>query len=224
MRPRLSSCVFAAAGLLACSHTVELRPAPGARQVPGQAATAVAEANGVRVSASGRWNGDPGDLWNKVMPVRVTIENNSGTPVRIRYNDFTLTSTAGVVFYAIPPFQPERPVVVKPRFPVSGFSVAAPFAAFYPGYPSWVGPFDYDPAYFSSGYQWPSSLPSTDVLAKAMPIGVLADGGSAEGYLYFPKLPNNVHAATFTATLVSATAQAQVAQISIPFVVFVDGN
>jgi hypothetical protein len=215
--------VFLAAGLLACSHAVELRPAPGSQQVSGQAATAVADANGVRISAAGKWLGSPDELWKNVTPVRVIVENHSGAPVRIRYNDFTLTSSAGVVSYAMPPFQVERPVAIKPHFPVTGFSVAAPFAAFYPGYPLWPGPFDYDPAFFSSGYQWPASLPSADMLAKTIPIGVLADGGSASGYLYFPKLPNNVHAVTFTATLVDATTLTQAAQVSIPFVVFVDG-
>jgi hypothetical protein len=210
------------AALAACSHEVELRPGAAARTLQDRKDTAVAEAGGVRLTATGIWKGEPDDLWRAVTPIRVGLENHSGGPVRIEYQDFTLTTPAGVTTKAIPPFAIQRPGVIAPYYPATGFWVAAPFAPYYPGFPTWSGAFAYDATYFASSYTWQAPLPSTDMLAKALPVGVLAENGQATGFLYFPRLPPDTRQATLTAVLINAQSGAEVARVTIPFVVTED--
>jgi hypothetical protein len=219
---RLSTLTLVAVVVVGCSHPVVLKPASSAQAVAGQRDTAVAEDHGVRLTATGRWQGDPSDLWRTVTPVRVTIENNSGEPLRIRYSDFALTSAQGMAATAMPAFQVHKPGVVKPYFPMSGFSIATSFAPFYPDFPMWTGAFETDPTSYPEAYAWEKSLPTSDMLSKSMPVGVLANGGSVTGYMFFPKVTGNDGALNLTATLVNANTKAPVARISIPFVVVRD--
>ncbi len=204
--------------LAGCSHPVVLKPAPQAQAVAGQKDTAAAEKKGVRFIATGQWQGDPKDLWRTVTPVRITIENHSGEPLRIRYSDFVLTSAQGMSATAMPAFQVQRPGVVKPYFPVTGFSVASPFAQFYPDFPMWTGAFETDPTSYPEAYAWEKPLPTSDMLSKSMPIGVLADGGTVTGYIFFPRVATAGSPLDLTATLVNANTKAEVARVSIPFV------
>lgn len=216
---RLSTLTWVAVVVIGCSHPVVLKPAPSAQAVAGQKDTAASEEHGVRLTATGRWQGDPSDLWRTVTPVRVTIENHSGEPLRIRYSDFTLTSSQGMAATAMPAFQVQKPGVVKPYFPLSGFSVASSFAPYYPDFPMWTGAFETDPTSYPEAYAWEKPLPTSDMLSKSMPVGVLADGGSVTGYVFFPKLTGNNGARELTATLVNANTHAKVARITIAFVV-----
>ena len=50
------------------------------------------------------WPGHDG-VATRVMPVRVTIQNNSGRPVRIRYSDFSFVDSKGRRYSVLPPFE-----------------------------------------------------------------------------------------------------------------------
>lgn len=215
---RLLFLTLVAVAVFGCSHPTVLKPAPSAQAVAGQKDTAASEAHGVRVTATGRWQGDPSDLWRTVTPVRITVENRSGEPLRIRYSDFALTSAQGMAATAMPAFQVQRPGVVRPFFPLTGFSVASSFAPFYPDFPMWTGAFESDPTSYPEAYAWDKPLPTSDMLSKSMPVGVLASGGSVTGYMFFPRVAGNAGAVNLTATLVNANTKAEVARISIPFV------
>jgi hypothetical protein len=201
-----------------CAHAEMLKPAAGVQQVPDEKDTAVAESAGVRLVLSGVWKGHPGDLWQIVTPVRVAIENHSGAPLRIHYKQFELTGPTGMTVHAIPPFRIQRPGVVTPYYPYVDFYVPPVFSPWYPGVPTWAGPFDYDPFYFDTYYVWKQPLPSSDMLAKALPVGVLDNGGRITGYLYFQKVPKEVPEVTFTANLVDAKTDKDIGKIAIPLV------
>jgi hypothetical protein len=213
-----SSAIIVAALLVGCAHTEVLKPAAGATQIPNENDTAVAESAGVRLVLTGVWKGNPGDLWQVVTPVRVTIENHSGVPLRIHYKQFELTGPSGVTVHAIPPFRIQRPGVVTPYYPYTDFYIPPVFSPWYPSFPLWNVPFDYDPFYFDNYYVWQQPLPSQDMLSKALPVGVLDNGGHMTGYLYFQKVAKEVPEVTFTANLVDAKTNKDIGKISIPLV------
>ncbi len=204
--------------LTACGHAEVLLPATPAEAVPGQKATATATAAGVSVTVYGAWDGAPSDLWQLVTPLRVTIQNHSGAPLRVHYEQFQLTSASGMQASAMPPFSIQRPGSITPYYPFTGFFVAPMLSPWYPGLTPWAGPFSYDPFYFESYDRWRQPLPSRDMVEKALPVGVLDDEGQVMGYLYFQKVAKGTPQVTFTYDLVDAKSGKDVGKISIPLV------
>jgi len=208
-----------------CVHAVVLQPAAPAQVVPGQPNVASAEAGGIRVTVNGSpWRGAPNDLSDVVTPLLVTLENHSGAPVDVRYQDFSLGTPSGMQASALPPFHIQRPGVAFASpypYPSSGFFIGPPWAGLYPGFGAWGGPWDYDPFYYDSFFPaWQAPLPTKDMLQKALPEGVLQNGGRITGYVYFQHVQDLRRApeVTFNATLVNAENHNQVASISIPLV------
>jgi hypothetical protein len=72
-----------------------------------------------------------------------------------------------------------------------GFLISGGLRGYYgPGAIYFGGPIGYPPYYYDWVYPWsvgiyPSSRPSDDVLALALPEGVLPPGGHVNGFLYF---------------------------------------
>jgi len=92
--------------MLACAaKRVVLVPAPSTtvtstRRFKG----ALGHDAGVRIiAATNDWNGTPANLYKFVTPVRVRIDNNSGHPLQISYDNFRLASPSGRVFIDLPP-------------------------------------------------------------------------------------------------------------------------
>lgn len=91
------------AGGCATYHHAYLQPAANANLSPnGRSAVATADNVSITVTPNA-WNGTPNDLYRKVTPVRVRIQNNSKVPIRIVYDDFNLSSPNGQTFAALPP-------------------------------------------------------------------------------------------------------------------------
>jgi hypothetical protein len=200
--------------LLACAHAPQLVPAPGA--------PAAATVAGVEVSAGGkRWSGEP-DLESLVTPLYVRVRNGSFAPVRIRYGDFTVTGRSGLQTSAIPPFQIQRPgtevVALAPAFTADRFFLYERYRRFYPAFPVWDGPWDFDPEFYDQYYAtWKPSLPTKDMLQQALPEGVLQPGGSAAGFLYFHHLQEK-GPVTFAAEIVAAGTREPLGAVRIPMV------
>src|SRR5438067_1902686 len=104
------------------------------------------------------WPGHDG-VATRVMPVRVTIQNNSGRPVRIRYSDFSFVDSKGRRYSVLPPFEVQtggdRPMLAggyqsigKPAFEQSGFLVFPLYAPIYPGLPVYDDSYFLDPLYY----------------------------------------------------------------------------
>ncbi len=204
----------------ACVHYgPELVPtaAPGVAPVPGEKLGAQAASGAVQVSVSGeRWKGNPSDLGALVTPMRVTIANRGREPLRVAYRDFALISATGFRTTAMSPFAIQRAgtVAVEPYYPWTGFYVAPTWSPYYPGFAPWAGGWDY------GGYgvvQVRQPLPTQDMLAKALPEGVIEPGGVVSGYVYFHRVGPDVGALQFHATFASAENRQKVAELSVPF-------
>jgi len=197
------------------TYGAQFAPAPGTQEVPGSKFTGVTTEEGVTVAVSGkRWSGDPSSLGALVTPMRVTITNNSGQPVRIDHHMFALELSTGMKMQAVSPFEIQRPGAVS-YGPYGGYW-GGPWGG-WPGAWGWYGPWGYGGGYWGPWYDW-EPLPSRDMVQKALPEGVLAEGGTAIGYVFFPYVSGSVGQLQFTAQVISAKTNEPIAQIELPFV------
>lgn len=211
-------------GLLLIGCNARLAPAPGANTVPAEKTAAFAESAGVRiVVAPNQWAGDPADLQNVATPLRVTIENRSAQPLRIRYDEFTLTAPAGFKATAQAPYKIEG-TVIKPVFlPQTyyipgGFELAPHYRTQYQDTSKPRHPWNYDE--YTPRYNLRElPLPSENMLERGIPEGVLEPRGQISGFLYFEKLSEDLPAIVFEANLVDARTGKRFGTIRIPFVV-----
>lgn len=202
--------------LLGCA-TAMLAPATDARRVPGLASGADAEVSGVRIIAEvDAWPGDRRIL-GQVQPIRITIENHGTAPVRIRYDDFVLATAKGKRYPALPPVRVEGELfsptlamglgpVVRPGFTYRGFYLAPYFAPMYPGIPVYSRAYlFYEPGYYAFWYAdfMRAVRPSMEVLAMAIPEGVVEHDGRVSGFLYFRTVDPDAASVTFRARIVS---------------------
>lgn len=221
----LSASVFAVLAGCATDRGVELSPGPTAETVPGLEGAAVDTSAGFSVIAqSNEWPGEP-DITTEVTPIRVSIENSSNHPIRVRYSDFALVDPNGARYAAIPPLQidedVETPVTIEnPYFLYDNFRVAPYYSRWYP----YLTPYDafyYDPFYYDrySTVWIETQLPTPEMLAWALPEGVVLPGGSVTGYLYFEDVDDDWPQVTFTGDLVDADSGETIGDVSIPFTV-----
>lgn len=226
-----TSRLIATAGLLsvACAGEPILKPAPSASIAAGQADIATAEVAGVRVFVSGdSWKGDPKDLPEMYTPVLLRLENHSGKAVRITYHGIHLEGSTGFRYQVLPPLLTTAAVdaayssfepAVTPRFGHDQFFVAPHYSSSYPELPAWQGAFPYDPTFHDDGYYlWRTRLPTTDMVAEALPEGAVENGGSVAGFIYFQEIRPLESAARFVMVLADADGGATLGRISIPFV------
>lgn len=225
-------------GVLGCAAHSQLVPAPDAERVTEDAAAATA--SGVRVVADpDAWRGQPGDLEWVMTPVHVRVENHSGRTLRIRHADFALAGDSGFRFAAISPFTPwgqgleaataqqEPWRRTAPRF---GWQVG-PWGywgryswgpGWGPGWGPWgpYGPGGYGPPWYGPYGPMATAepLPTRDMLRKALPEGMLEDGGTVSGFLYFPDVRGREQGVSLTADLTDARTGEPVGTVRIPFV------
>jgi hypothetical protein len=208
-----------------CGNRPSLVPAPTAKTLVGDGKIAVARDAGVQVEADGKaWSGEPSNLESAIAPVKVTLRNNSGRPLRVRYADFTLATVDGFSSAALPPMKisgtlPGEPIAVtRPVYGWKGYWLGRYYSPWYPGYGVWGGPFAWDFPYYTTYYaRWPVALPTEDMIRKAIPEGVLSSGGSVEGFLYFPQVPEGVERANLVTTLTDARTGQEFGSLTIPF-------
>jgi hypothetical protein len=198
------------------------------RAQPSAEALSVAYVDDVSVRAdASAWS--EGKITAAVTPVRVTVRNDSGRPVRIRYSDFSLTDEKGRRYSALPPFEvktnADRPTIAggyspirEPEFKSSGFVVFPFYGPLYPTLATYEESYFMDPLYYTSYYAYwrQSGLPTDDMLGRALPEGVLASGGSVTGFLYFEHVPNTAGSVRFVADLVNAATNNTFGTIVIP--------
>jgi hypothetical protein len=173
----------------------------------------------VTVSAN-QWSGYPPTL-EGLTALQVTIMNKSERPLRIRYDEFTLVHPSGFVAAALPPLSIRGTALVPVQtrgFLYDRFWVAPYYARYYPWASPWNGPFAFDPWYYDSYYSyWRQPLPTQDMLAKAIPEGVIEANGHLTGFLYFQQVQGDT--VTFTMELVDAKTGESFGSVQMPFVV-----
>jgi hypothetical protein len=209
----------------ACTSEPELLPASGYTSAIGRRSLAVESRSGVTVTADGSaWDSSPEKLATEVTPVWVTLQNATGRSLRVQYDEFTLRGASGAIYIALAPYvlraSKSRPVFEVPDGGYfDRFQVAAYLAPFYPWLQVWNGPLPYGPSIYSVA--WRASLPTDGMLDRALPEGVLENGGIASGYLYFQKVGTREGEVTFLAGLQEPTGERQpahqMASIDIPF-------
>jgi len=209
----------------ACATQPELLPASGHPSAVGRKSLAVESRSGVTVTADGSvWDSSPKNLATELTPVWVTLHNETGRSLRVQYDEFTLRGASGAVYIALAPYAAGTSGA-RPAFQVQDggdfdkFQVAAYLAPSYPWLPVWTGPLPHGPSIDSVA--WRAGLPTDSMLERALPEGVLENGGSVSGFLYFQKVDARESRATFQAGLQEPTPAwqpiRQVAAIDIPF-------
>jgi hypothetical protein len=182
----------ALAALLAasCVSETKLQPLPSAPTTRSGAVTT--EAEGVRLVADGdAWRGSPSNLENLVTPVAVRLENQSGRPLRIQQEDFTLQGESGFRYAALPPLElKEEGLGVGGSGQVSfgvGVGMAVPWA-WAPGpFPSTYGWGPWGPGWYDPFFHGPWHGPWNDPWYG--PYGYGSYGPYVGGYWYPPPEP-----------------------------------
>lgn len=214
-------------GLSGCA--TNLKPSPVANRLAGSEDTARSDANGVTVLVQAvDWPG-PVDIRREVTPLRIRIENKSGAPLNVHYNEFALIDRKGKVFSALPLAQIKGEVAVSfepyelPKFHFSDFSVAPTnYSRMYPGiepFPRFIAgsPFPFDVYY---NFWAEITLPTPEMRQRAIPEGYLNSGGDLEGWLYFKKVDDKYRGrVVFNADLTNAETGRKFAEVRIPFTV-----
>lgn len=213
-----AACAVVATG---CANT--LTPAPAANEVAGRGEGAVATDQGVRlVARADAWQGTPRNLQQQLTPMLVTIVNESAAPVRISYNKFRLVSDAGRRYSALPPFQIDGKVANRigtAYYAPVGFNYAPYLSAYMATGGTWKSPYVTNQLYFDryAPVMRTVNLPSTDMLQKALPEGVLQPGGRVTGFLYFEGVGPGTGQVRLIADFPNQQTGQRVTRLAIPF-------
>jgi hypothetical protein len=163
----------------------------------------------------------PPDLAGKVTPLRVSLANGTGVALRIRYDQFRVLSPTGDRFSVLPPLPADLGSAdiepLAPEFESESFFVPPHLIRVFPNQGLWAGPFEQRSNGLDGYESWPEGLPTTRMVQRAIPEGVIEVGGRVRGFLYFPPLPEGVPRYVFEADLVDANTGEGFATVSIPF-------
>jgi hypothetical protein len=168
---------------------------------------AAATAAGVRVTTdTDEWRGTA--LAPTLVPLQVTIENNSDQPLRIRHREIWLAGAGGARAAALPTVNlADKNPPVPSRYPYAwfGFHLAPQFALFYRGFWTGAWTFEHDAETYQVRYRELMALmrPTPDMARHALPEGVLESGGYITGMLFFRR---PAHAGTLVVDLVDAAS------------------
>ena len=210
--------------LAACIQQARYVPSSPANVVAGSPHTASASARGINLDVRvNSWSGDPADLEDILTPVKLTIRNEGEHALSVRYRDFSLSNPQGIRSSALPPFRihgyaSEPAPVIVPAFAYSNFFVYPNYGFYGPGLGFWRDDWGWNGGWYGTYYgYWQQSLPTADMLRKAIPEGVVNSGGSVDGYLYFQKVPKDARELQFDASLMDAQTHRSIATIHVPF-------
>ena len=222
--------LFAAPVLLAaCAADLEPPASARAASAAGEDAARASMA-GVTVTtmAMDSWPG-PYQVTEELTPMKVRIQNNSRQPLFISYIRFELVAADGKPYRALPLFGMEgsvptkmtirNPSEIRDRsFSTNGFEVAPVYRPIYPDMGVYGGPIVGDPSYYKlyETYYGSKPLPTPEMRRRALPEGVLAPGGSVEGYLFFEEVPASAARVTFRFDLFDPAGR-NMGVIRIPF-------
>jgi len=157
-----------------------LASAPNSAQGSDKGITVVLQANAC--------DDFPQTLDRDLIPLRVTIENRSGRPLAVRYDDFVLIAADNRRYSDIPPDQIKG----------NTYERLSPYWA------------------YSDAYYVDVRLPTEAMLQQAMSQGVVADSAETSGFLYFHTPTERPTAITFSAVLVDARTGQRFGSIDVP--------
>lgn len=209
--------------LFGCNPTAELEPARAAHQAPGLERAAMARQSGVQVTAQATpWPGED-RIERKVTPLRIVVQNEASTPIAIRYQDFRILAPDGTEYRVIPPRKTRGTVARdgragEPELGYPSFRSEPHYGSIYRDIDPFR-PYDPDvshherhPAYFDA-----VSLPTQEMLDKALPEGVVEPGGHLDGYLYFERVNRRDRTVTLRVDLTDARSGKAFTRVELPF-------
>jgi hypothetical protein len=214
-------------------HGRRLVPANSAHPAPGLSAAAVEDAAGIAITVEvDAWPRDVTPLERSVTPVRVTVDNHSGRAVLVRHYDFALRGGSGQAYAALAPDEvavasADQPVtVVQPIFGPAGQAGSSnrrlmpPGPQPVPGLNRWETSFPYNSDYFH-GYTVTPEVRRVQAVVRALPEGIVQDGGTVRGFVYFAGGAYGERRVLFEASLLKSPPPygdgIEVAHARIPF-------
>ena len=203
--------------LAACAHHDKPVLLPGVMTPQRSSRGLVGENAGVRVVARVKtWNGDPPTLSQYVLPIWIQIENRSGKALLLRYSALSMgdLNDSQVALSAVPPVRVRGEAII----PVS--AVPPEFGLQDPWMGTWLEPGVDDN--LARSMQWRESLPTREMLRRAIREGVVADGGRVAGFVYFPRTKQDPATFTLRADFVDAATNQSFGRIEIPLEVRLD--
>jgi len=206
---------LAVLGLAGCAHRQPMTSRDTAGAPPAASNVERGELAGVRLQVEPAGRQVKREAAGAVLPVRLSLWNNSGRPLRFRFEDLALVGRGEPLAALLPvpagndALGDERGIggagsAVEPTFQHQGFHVAAPYARYYAGLPAYNGPFDIDERYEGNHFAAWAAPSSPEQLAQALPEGVIDDGGSISGIVYFARPPQYAGPLNLNAALVDA--------------------
>jgi len=217
-----------------CVHHGKLRPPSGTTQVAGDGTHAIAEAHGVRLVAHGSsWEGHPQDVDRHLTPIQVRLENHSGRPLSVRFEQFELVGQQ--LHYALEPSDLRRAVsartVGRGNVPESYGHHLSPRRDLAPSKPQHppataFNPYSGDsqfraaPCHNCASGDYAKRIPSEDMLRLAFREGTLESSRTREGFLYFERAMPADRQVTLQARLLDAHTGEEFGTLSIPFEVY----
>ncbi|HEX2957012.1 MAG TPA: hypothetical protein VHO70_09265 [Chitinispirillaceae bacterium] len=217
-----------------CSPKIVLKPASTLQRLTNVQDAVQVNCAGIRIIVeAGAWYGPEND-GKEIVPLHITISNNSGFPIFIRYSDFYMIGLkTGNVYRALPPYQFANAVesnaarlpevfTFKPDFTAEKFGVAHYCSDMYPDLPVWKGMFIYKRLFYEHYYPvWAKKrVHSFEALLQSeIPEGVILDGGFVNGFLYFETFSKAEKKVFFNFGLCEARRGLLLEKISIPFTI-----
>jgi len=226
------------AGLLlagaACAAPAQLMPAhpeQGSAIQSGTGASAVTEADGVRIVITAqKWKRDA-QVLDHVTPLHFTIENRRPDPIYVEYAEFHLTSPSGDRYAAIPPYQIKgaieerlgmREDVVNPKITQEHLYLPGTYE------PKSTETAEIDPdlqpyvRYYSTFYPpWGTvelPLPTPEMIRLGLRQGPIESGAQRSGFLYFQKVDPKDQQLSLQIDLMKANRE-KLRSVRVPFTV-----
>jgi hypothetical protein len=162
-------------------------------------------------------------------PAQIEIRNESGRPLRVRYDAFALAPAGGERTGPVPVLLmdasggdiPGMGGLSGEAWKHRNFEIASAYAERYPDIEAYEGAFEATTldAYRAAGPGGvePSGLRDRQLLANTIPEGVLMSGGHVSGILWFESIDQADTSVVFTMDLVDASTGEQFGTIDVPF-------
>ena len=180
------ACVFSIAGCAAKRAVVV--PAPDATLASLPNSAQGTDKGVIIVLQANAWHDFPQTLDRELIPLRVTIQNHSGRPLAVRYDDFVLVGMDNHRYSGIPPDQIKG----------NNYERLSPYWA------------------YSDAYYVDVRLPTEAMLQQSISQGVVADSAETSGFLYFHMPTERQPTITFSAVLVDARTGQRFGSIDVP--------
>jgi hypothetical protein len=194
----------------ACVHArAPFYPATPEAAVPGQPEAAASENAGVRLTVhAGDWRGTPEDLEDRLTPVEVYVENESGRTIRIGPEHFGLLGQNGFRYRALDAREVQAAFAEASRGSIVYYGAygAYPWPGFWRPYRHRIYPYMGFGWYGPPAAAWVQGVPAAQAPPPA-PRGTLDSGGNVSLLVFFPVPAKSLGAIEISMTVEDTAGQ-----------------